>query len=345
MTAEQVRCVVWDLDNTLWTGTLSEADACRLRPGVRAVLEKMNDRGILLSIASANDHDRAISLLEKKGLRDLFLHPQITWSSKVRSLQVISEKLNLGLAALGFVDDEPFEREQVRNVLPDVRVYPAGAYRSMVERPEFDPRVVTEESRGRRLKYADAIARRRFEKSSGMSRQEFLEYCQTKLRLRRASQVDAPRILELLQRTHQVNSTGVVHSRDVVAAFLNEPGCRVFVAELADRFVDYGRIGVAMCRRRERAWELVSFLLSCRVLSRGVSGVFLSWVQHQAGLDGALSFRGRYLATGQNQRMEMLYRLSGFELAEELGDGTKIFARPPAAQPVAPAWLTVEEEI
>ena len=95
-----IKCLIWDLDNTIWNGTLMEEDNCCLKPGIKSILKELDRRGILHSIASANDEDLAISVLNKKGIYDFFLYPQIKWSNKVASIQTISNKLNKKLRVL-----------------------------------------------------------------------------------------------------------------------------------------------------------------------------------------------------------------------------------------------------
>jgi FkbH-like protein len=339
--SEQVRCMVWDLDNTLWAGTLMESDACRLRPGIRRILAELNKRGILLSIASANDPALATSVLRRKRIAELFLHPQIGWVNKVSSIKTITERLDISLGSVGFVDDEPFELEQVRRMLPAVRTYPAGSYGSLLDRPELNPDIVTEESRSRRAKYVRALERDRAAEELGMSHGQFLEYCETRLRLRRARHADVPRILELMRRTHQLNSTGIVYDPAQVESFVTDTRYRVYVAELKDQFVDYGRIGVAVCHLDANAWDLTSFLLSCRVLSRGISGYFLAWLQGQASHEGATEFRGHYRQSERNHRMKSLYQMAGFTPLQ-VEDGVIVYSRSPVHEAESPHWLTVE---
>lgn len=336
-----IRCLVWDLDNTLWSGTILESDHCRLRPGVRQVLTELDRRGILLSIASANDPSLALSALQRKGLHEYFLHPQIGWNSKVRSIQAVANKLDIALETVGFIDDEPFEREQVRHLLPEVRTYSAEACLTLLNRPEFTPGVLTDESRARRQKYQQARARDTAEATSRMTRQEFLSYCSTRLVARTAVPEDLPRILELMRRTQQLNSTGTVYGSDQVAAWLSDPTRRVHVVTLADRFVDYGRVGVAVCRCARHSWELTSFLLSCRVLARGITGYFLGWLVGQAHEAGASHFRCRYRPSGRNYRLEMLYKLAGFRPVRRYQNGTVIYEKETVRPPPPPSWLTV----
>jgi len=338
-----IRCLVWDLDNTLWSGTILEADHCRLRPGVRLVLDELDRRGILLSIASANDPDMALATLRRKGLAGYFLHQQVGWNSKVRSIQEIADRLGIGLDTIGFIDDEPFEREQVRHLLPGVRTYPAKASRLLLELPEFKPLILTSESRGRRHKYLQAVEREAAAESSRMSRQEFLDYCRTTLTLRVAVPEDLTRILELMHRTHKLNSTGVVYDEDEVAEWLSEGTRRVHVAQLADRFVDYGRIGVAVSCGESDSWELTDFLMSCRVLARGITGYFLAWLVGEACSAGARRISCHYRPSGRNHRLDTLYKLAGFKLKEQYSDGSVLYEKRTQEAPPPPSWLTVEE--
>src|SRR5262245_10326012 len=108
--AGTVKCVVWDLDNTLWRGTLVEEGPVRLRDDAVELVKVLDARGVLQSIASKNDPDHALAVLEQLGMRDYFLYPQIGWTSKVTSLRTIATSLNISTDALAFVDDEVVER-------------------------------------------------------------------------------------------------------------------------------------------------------------------------------------------------------------------------------------------
>ncbi|MFC1540196.1 HAD-IIIC family phosphatase [Gemmatimonadota bacterium] len=338
-----IKCLVWDLDNTLWTGTLIEDDDCRLKYGVRRLLEECDRRGILQSIASANDEDLATRVLKKKRIEHFFLHPQIGWNNKVSSITTIAERLGVALDAIAFVDDEPYELEQVRQLLPAVRTFPADSVRALLERPEFQSDGLTDESMRRRSMYRQEESRSRARESSAVTHGEFLKSCESELTLREAEESDLPRILELLKRTHQLNSTGVIHSRTEVESFLTEPEYRVYIAALKDRFVDYGRIGVAVCHRESGAWLLLAFLLSCRVLTRGIGHFFLSWLQYQAGRDGARVLEGTYVENDRNQRMKLLYQFSGFQPSGRAGGGAVRYSGVCREEVEPPDWLSVVE--
>jgi len=338
-----IKCLVWDLDNTLWRGTLLESDRCRLRPGVGAVVRELDRRGVLQSVASRNDPRQALDVLRRKALAPFFLCPQIGWDSKVRSVRTIADRLGVALDAIGLIDDEPFEREQVEHVLPGVRTYPADAYRRLPVLEEFRPAVLSPESHHRRLTYRGLEERDAAGARSGMSQSEFLAWCRTELTIHRAGHDDLPRIQELLQRTHQLNATGMVWPPEVIAGWLADEHWRVFVAELRDRFVDYGRIGVAACRRARDRWELVAFLLSCRVLARGIAGFLLAWVRCAAARDGTATVVAHYRPGARNQAMQRLFRLAG--LVDQVDHQTDVLhlAGPSLATVTVPRWLTVHD--
>ena len=337
-----IKCLIWDLDNTLWNGTLMEEDKCCLKPGIKSMLKELDRRGILHSIASANDEDLAISVLNKKGIYDFFLYPQIKWSNKVASIQTISNKLNIGLDAIGFIDDESYEREQVRQILPPVYIYPAKDYKTLPNRPELNPLFRTKESSQRREMYMKESQRVKTQKKSGKSRKEFLRYCQTQMTIREARVEDLPRILELMHRTNQLNATGKIYDQDEVKSFLTNPTHRIYVVELKDRFVDYGKIGVAICACYPEKWQLFSFLLSCRVLTRGIGYLFLSWLQHQAYSCGASEIDGNFIKRERNNRMQMLYTLSGFRPKRQMEDGSVLFVKTCRDHLPKPDWLTIK---
>jgi methoxymalonate biosynthesis protein len=310
---------------------------------VRGVISELDRRGVLQSVASRNDPDLALSLLRRKRLDAYFLQPQIGWDSKVRSLAAVSDSLGVSLDSMALIDDEPFEREQVERLLPGVRSYPAESTDRLLEFSEFSPAVLSDESRARRATYQGMTAREAAGHESAMSHSEFLLWCGSELTLRRAGRDDLPRILELLARTHQLNATGIVWPEHKIASWLDSAAWRVYVAQLRDRFVDYGRIGVAVCRVHPDEWELIVFLLSCRVLSRGIAGYFLAWVRARAAAEGARRLSAVYRPGPRNVRMRTLYGISGLSPVEERPDGIHLFAGPTRAAPEPPRWLTVHE--
>ena len=152
--AAKVKCVVWDLDHTLWRGILVEdgAEAIRLKDGVLEIITELDRRGILQSIASKNNHDDVMAVLQQLGIAEYFLQTQIHWRPKSASVAAIAESLNIGIDTLMFVDDQPFERQEVSSSWPQVRVLDARDLADIPGSPCTQV-VVSEESRTRRLMY------------------------------------------------------------------------------------------------------------------------------------------------------------------------------------------------
>src|SRR5436309_16001842 len=127
MGKQSIKCVVWDLDNTVWDGILLEDSTVTLRPHVVEILKTLDARGILHSIASKNDHATALAKLKEFGLDEYFLYPQMNWNSKAANVQSIVTSINIGMDTVAFMDDDPFEREEIRHSLPEVLVLEGGA--------------------------------------------------------------------------------------------------------------------------------------------------------------------------------------------------------------------------
>ena len=163
-----MKCVVWDLDNTLWTGILADLgpDELTLAEGVRDMIDQLDERGILQSIASKNDHDDAWRVIEHLGLDQMFLHPAIHWGPKSESIRSIANALNIGVDTPAFIDDSEVERAQVKSELPQVRVYSELELDRLLGLDEFDVQPSAEGRRRRRSYLAEAERQAVFSSSS-----------------------------------------------------------------------------------------------------------------------------------------------------------------------------------
>lgn len=314
-----IKILVWDLDNTLWRGTLAEGDDVRLRPGVLEVLKTLDERGILHSIASRNDHDDAMARLGALGVVDYFLHPQIDWGAKSAALPRIAEALNLGLDAFGFIDDQPFERAEVRHVHPQVTVYAAEDLAGLLECQELTPRFITGESALRRGMYVAESARKTLEDSFAGPQEDFLSGLEMRMTIQPARPEDLRRAEELTVRTNQLNATGYTYSYEELDVFRSSAEHLLLVASLDDRFGTYGKIGLALIEQQDRVWTLKLLLMSCRVMSRGVGSVLLAYVQTLAR-DADASLEAEFVKTARNRQMYVTYKFGGFAEVDRRGD-------------------------
>lgn len=312
-----IKCVVWDLDNTLWDGVLLEDKEVSLRGKVPDIIKELDGRGILQSVASKNDHDCAMARLRGFGLSEYFLHPRINWNSKASSIEHISKSLNIGLDAVAFIDDQPFERAEVAFSLPQVLCLDAADLDALLDLPEMNPRFITDDSRMRRQMYRSDIERNRVEEEFVGPREEFLAGLRMVITIAPAREEDLQRAEELTVRTNQLNTTGHTYSYDELNHFRQSPGHLLLIAGLRDRFGSYGKIGLALVECGEGVWTIKLLLMSCRVMSRGVGNVLLSHIMQRAKGAGAV-LRADFVQNDRNRMMYVTYKFGGFrELRRE----------------------------
>jgi FkbH-like protein len=335
----RVKCVIWDLDNTLWDGVLLEDGRVRVREEVVAVIKLLDERGILHSIASRNDHTEAMSRLAEAGLADYFLHPQINWNPKSASVRAIAKALNIGIDTFAFVDDQPFERDEVTFDSPEVLCVPAEDVAAMPGRPEFTPAFVTDDSKLRRSMYQSAVRRDEAEQDFDGTSEAFLATLDMELTIGAAQPGDLERAEELTVRTNQLNSTAVTYSLEQLREFAESADHLLLVAGLRDKHGDYGKIGLALVECGAEVWTLKLLLMSCRVMSRGVGTVLLNHVMRTAR-DQHVRLCADFVPTSRNRVMYVTYRFAGFQEAGER-DGISVLESDLGQVQDVPAYLRV----
>lgn len=318
--APKVKCVVWDLDNTLWDGTLIETDdpdTLMLRPGVRALLEALDQRGILQSVASKNDHDAAMAVLERLGIAEYFLYPQIHWGAKSDSVEQIAKSLNIGIDSLALIDDSPFERRQVASVWPQARTYDVAEIGALTAKPEFDV-PATEESRNRRAMYRAEEQRSALMAAGHTDIAAFIRRCHLKMHLfTPTTEEERLRCYELTVRTNQLNMSGKKYSPEEFAAVLARPAHSNFAFSCADDFGEYGIVGFGQYRVENEELVFTEFAMSCRVAGKFVESALFAQL-----LERGHCRRGRF--TIQKTKKNILLRNTlegiGFVIESETVD-------------------------
>jgi FkbH-like protein len=316
---KSIKCVVWDLDNTLWDGVLLEDDHVSLRDKAVAIIKTLDNRGILQSIASKNDYDSAMQKLQKFGLHEYFLYPQIGWGSKVPFIQAIAQSINIGLDTIAFIDDQPFEREEVSFSLPEVRCLDAAELDQLLDMPEMNPQFTTEDSKMRRLMYISDMARNKVEEAFTGPKEAFLASLNMVLTIFPAKEEDLRRAEELTMRTNQLNTTGYTYSYDELNHFRQSEQYKLLMAKLEDKYGSYGHIGLALVEGKEEVWTIKLLLMSCRVMSRGVGSIVLSHIMELAKTKN-VRLRAEFAPNGRNRMMNITYRFAGFYEVENFDD-------------------------
>jgi FkbH-like protein len=329
-----IKCVVWDLDRTVWDGVLLEDGEVTVRLDAGAAIRGLDGLGVVQSIASRNDSRSALDRLAAAGLLEYFLAPRIGWGAKSHSVCQIADTLNLGLDTVLFVDDDPFERAEVQQAHPEVRVCADATH--LLGRPDLPRSATADGSRRRQLYRADfqrADAQRDFTGTS----EQFLASLDLRMTIRPATEDDLNRAEELTLRTNQLNATGYTYSRAELAALRHSPDHTLLVTDLTDRFGDYGTVGLALLEHRAGLWTVKLLLVSCRVMSRGIGTVLLNAIIARARGAGA-RLVGEFVPTDRNRPMLVTYRFAGFA---QVGadNGVMVLEHRSDVVPTAPSYL------
>jgi len=319
MGKQSIKCVVWDLDNTVWDGILLEDSTVTLRPHVVEILKTLDARGILHSIASRNDHATAMAKLQEFGIDEYFLYPQINWNSKGASVGQIAQDINIGLDTIAFIDDQPFEREEVAFTHDKVLCIDSAALDDLLDRPEFNPRFITEDSRLRRHMYMADIRRNREEAEFVGPTDEFLSTLNMVFTIAKAKEEDLKRAEELTVRTHQLNTTGYTYSYEELDAFRTSPDHILLISSLEDRHGTYGKIGLTLIEKGPDVWTVKLLLMSCRVMSKGVGMIMIHHILRMAK-EAGVKLRAEFLSTDRNRQMLITYRFAGFKEVARAGE-------------------------
>jgi FkbH-like protein len=311
-----IKCVVWDLDNTLWHGVLLEDEKVSRRENIVNLIETLDNRGILQSIASKNERGTAIAKLEELGLKEYFLYPQINWNSKATSIKEIAKLLNIGLDAIAFVDDQLFELEEVKFTLPEILCINADDIGDILNMPVMNPRFITEDSRIRRLMYISDIERQNVEKEFVGTADEFLATLNMNFTISSAKEEDLQRAEELTLRTNQLNTTGYTYSYDELNHFRQSENHKLLIASLEDKYGSYGKIGLVLIECQVEIWTIKLLLMSCRVMSRGVGTIMMNHIMSLAQSNN-VRLLAEFVSNNRNRMMYISYKFAGFKEVEK----------------------------
>lgn len=336
------KCLVLDLDNTLWGGVVGDdgIEGIILGQGsaggegylaFQAYAKQLSKRGVILAVCSKNDDAVARSPFQSHP--DMLLRLEdigcfvANWTDKATNLRHIASELNIGIDLLVFVDDNPFERELVRRELPDVFVpemtdEPSEYAAIVADSGYFEGVVVTRDDLARSEQY-QSNARRRVLKENTADIGSYLATLEMTLKHSAFDKVGMSRIVQLINKTNQFNLTTRRYTDDQVAHFLRDPNAVTRQFRLIDRYGDNGIIAIiiAFHNEAELCLEIDTWLMSCRVLGRQVENATLRVMVEIAKAIGAQSLIGRYVPTDRNGMVRDHYATLGFKprLGEQSG--------------------------
>jgi len=337
-----IKCVVWDLDDTVWPGVAVESDEVpEPHERVLALLDALEVRGVVSSVASRGDPALMPLLAAHPRLGGRFVAPRVAWDEKSESVARIASALRIGLDAVAFVDEDPFERAGVAHALPAVLVLSVAELESALAAGRLTPERLTDEGRRRAAMYREEDRRQEAAAGFAGGRTDFLRWCEMRLDVGAAERADLDRLVELGERTHRLNSAGRRAGRDEVLRWF--AAGELMRARLADRFGDYGLVGmVAVDRPAGGAdWRVDLLAVSCRVEGRGVPAALLRWTMDEARRSGAPALRALHRANGRNVRLALLLRQLGFRRVGGAGEAIEFRRELDGELPPYPEWLRI----
>jgi len=345
-----VKCVVWDIDNTLIDGVYLESAATppAANQAMAATLADLGSRGILHAIASKNPPQAAEHAAKVTGAQ--FAAVECGWGAKSDALARIAADLSIGTDALAFVDDDPYERAEVGAALPEVLVLAPEEVAEAAGWPEFGAAAVTHEARRRGEMYAARRRRQAAERAHGGSREEFLASAGTQVTIAAADQQDVPRLHELSARTRQFNSAGQAAGEAEFAAWIAAPDHEVVAVRLRDAFGDDGIVGACVTSHgADGTWTVRLLAMSCRAMGRGVIGGLLAWLIRSAAGAGAREVAVPCVLNERNVPLRVALTGAGFRAGTGPGPGataaSAVFRRSTGtALPELPSWLRAPGE-
>ena len=334
-----VKCVVLDLDNTLWGGVIGDDGVNGIQLGnydegesfvnFQNFVMELKRRGIILAVVSKNEHANAIlpfrehpSMVLKEADIAVFV---ANWENKADNIKLVQKTLNIGFDSMVFLDDNPFERNIVREYLPEVIVPelpedPANYVRALVELNLFETASFSDADRQRADQYRQE-AQRELVKTSYTSVNDYLISLGMDLRIERFKPANLPRIAQLIQRSNQFNLTTRRYGEAACESLMSDPNHVPFTLSLTDKFGDYGLISIIILKVESEAVLVDEYLMSCRVLQRGVESLAMNRIVEFARSKGIARVVGQYIRSAKNDMVKNFYANFGFEKISENANG------------------------
>ena len=353
------KCVVLDLDNTLWGGIVGEDGPHGIRLGdtspgsefreFQQFLLSLTRKGILLAVNSKNNEADAMEVIRSHGAMVLreesFSAVRINWDSKPSNMLSLAAELNIGLDSFVFIDDNEKERALMRQAHPQILTpelpKDPSRYRETLEMlPELQVLTVTDEDRSRTRQYVERRQREQL-RLTAQTPEGYLASLEIAAAIEMASERTLPRVHQLFQRTNQFNLTGLRYEPGVLATRAVDQGWRIYTAQVSDRFGDHGLVATAVVRADGDEWNIENFVMSCRVIGYGVEDALLARVARDAREARAKSLAGAIVILPKNAPARDFYSRNAF--SREGGESEPLMWRRDLREPglASPDWISV----
>ncbi len=313
------KLLILDLDDTIWGGIVGEVGWKKLRIGghdyigeafqdFQSKIKSLKNHGILLAIASKNEESNAIEAIKKHPEMNLtiddFVTYKINWNDKANNIAEMVKELNLGLQSVVFFDDSPFERERVREMLPEVYVpdlpKDPTEYSNFLSKLRcFDTAHVTEEDKIRSDLYRSEFKRKKL-KQNNKSLSKWIETLGLELIIENINNKNSPRALQLLNKTNQMNLSTRRMTENEFKKWIQKKTNYLWTVRAKDKFGDYGIIGILSMSIKEKNAFLIDFVLSCRVVGRFIEETIIQFLKDFCHKKNIKKINGTYIKTQKN---------------------------------------------
>lgn len=326
------KCLVLDCDNTLWGGIIGEDGLSGIKLGktypgsayyeFQQEIVNLFHRGVIIALCSKNNENDVWEVFRNHP--DMLLKEehiataQINWQDKALNLRQIALDLNIGIDSMVFIDDSEFEINLIQKEIPEVETIhlpsdQAVYYRHILAAcSAFDTLTISHEDRNRGRMYKTEVTRKK-QQLHASDMNSYYAFLEMIVEIRLADDFSVPRIAQQTQKTNQFNLTTRRYSEADIKRFMSDESSVVMYLKLSDRFGDSGIVGTCILKFEKNVAVIDSFLLSCRVLGRGVEDLFLIRTLKLAKKHGCNSVQGTYYPTGKNQQVELFYSQRGFK--------------------------------
>ncbi len=339
------KCLILDLDNTLWGGVIGDDGLEGIKVGngsalgeaylsIQRMALNLRSRGIVLAVCSKNSED--IALTPFKELADMLLQRDhfalfvANWNDKASNIKIISQKLNLDVSSFVFLDDNPAERDQVRMLLPSVAVP------EVPNDPAVFPRVISMAGYFESISFTDedikrsdmyqANMKRNVDFNSSKDLSKFLCKLNMKLIYGEVNKINISRVSQLINKTNQFNLTTKRYTESEVINMVKSSKYHMIQGRLSDIYGDNGLITIISCHKASMdVWEIDLWLMSCRVLGREVESEMLNILVRSAKENKIQKIRGFYIPTNKNKLVENHYKIHGFSFEKKLSNNVTIW--------------------
>jgi FkbH-like protein len=327
------KCIVLDLDNTLWGGIIGEDGFDRIDlslkpPGMafmefQRVLLALYQRGVILAINSRNNEDEALRAIRDHPFMVLreehFATMKINWSDKISNMKEIAQELNIGLDSIVYFDDDPINRELMSKAIPQIKTIdlpddPSLYASTLMQINDFNTLVMTTEDRRRGEMYREEHKRTELKRSSS-NLEDFLKQLEIRVTMKKANNFTIPRIAQLTLKTNQFNLTTRRYQEEDVETLARNHTKLIGCAQTQDKFGDNGITGVYIVNKNhlDKEWFIDTFLLSCRVMGRGIEDAMMGYILSKAKEEGVIKVKAEFIPTKKNKPCEQLLPNFGFK--------------------------------